>query len=40
MDIQEFAHGILKAQPFSQYVGAELTSTGEKDAEISLDITE
>ncbi|MFO7788253.1 MAG: PaaI family thioesterase [Halospina sp.] len=38
MDIQELAHGILKEQPFSQHVGAELTSTGEKNAEISLDI--
>ncbi len=39
-DLQEFAHRIFKAQPFSRFMGAELTSAGPQSAEISLAIVD
>jgi len=35
-DLTGFAHGIFKAQPFSMFLGAELTSVGPDSAEIRL----
>jgi uncharacterized protein (TIGR00369 family) len=35
-DLTVFAQGIFKAQPFSQFLGAELTAVGADSAEISV----
>lgn len=35
-DLSDFAHGIFKAQPFSMFLGAELTSVGPGSAEIRI----
>ena len=35
-DLADFAHGIFKAQPFSMFLGAELTSVGPGSAEIRI----
>lgn len=35
-DLAAFAHGIFQAQPFSQFLGAELTALGESSAEIRV----
>jgi uncharacterized protein (TIGR00369 family) len=35
-DLADFAHGIFKAQPFSIFLGAELTSVGPGSAEIRI----
>jgi uncharacterized protein (TIGR00369 family) len=39
-DMQELARQILASQPFSRFMGAELTHAGPQDAEISLPIVE
>jgi uncharacterized protein (TIGR00369 family) len=39
-DLQEFARQIFASQPFSQFIGAQLTSSGPKDAEICLPIVD
>ncbi|WP_112470971.1 PaaI family thioesterase [Streptomyces triticisoli] len=36
MDLTGFAHSIFQAQPFSMFLGAELTSVGPDSAEIRL----
>ena len=38
MDIFQIATQIFEDQPFTQHLGAKLTSMGERDAEIRLDI--
>ncbi|MFF5402970.1 PaaI family thioesterase [Streptomyces misionensis] len=35
-DLADFAHSIFKAQPFSMFLGAELTSVGPGSAEIRI----
>lgn len=40
MDIQSLAREIFENQPFTQYIGAELVSTGEKEAEIRINVTD
>ncbi|CAM3280817.1 PaaI family thioesterase [Stackebrandtia soli] len=35
-DMTEFARGIFQSQPFSQFLGAELTAVGEDSAEIRV----
>ncbi|MEV4117089.1 PaaI family thioesterase [Nonomuraea sp. NPDC049695] len=40
MDLQQFAHEVFSAQPFSQFVGAELTQVGPNSAEIRIRITD
>ncbi|MFJ9927537.1 MULTISPECIES: PaaI family thioesterase [Streptomyces] len=35
-DLADFAHSIFKAQPFSEFLGAELTSVGPGSAEIRI----
>lgn len=36
-DMTAFAQGIFKSQPFSQFLGAELTAVGEGSAEIRVE---
>lgn len=43
MDAEEldaFAHHVFESQPFSQYIGAQLTDSGPGSAEISIPIVE
>lgn len=35
-DLADFAHGIFEAQPFSMFLGAELTAVGADSAEIRI----
>lgn len=37
-DLTAFAHGIFDAQPFSKFLGAELTDVGQDSAEIRIRI--
>lgn len=39
-DIHQIAREIFEAQPFSQFLGAKLISTGVNEAEIRVDITD
>ncbi|MEE3499843.1 PaaI family thioesterase [Acidiphilium acidophilum] len=39
-DLQEFARQIFESQPFSRFIGAQLTNSGPKDAELTLPITD
>ena len=39
-DIHQIAREIFEAQPFSQFLGAKLVSTGLNEAEIRVDITD
>jgi uncharacterized protein (TIGR00369 family) len=39
-DIHQVARDIFEAQPFSQFLGAQLVSTGPNEAEIRVDITD
>lgn len=39
-DLETFAQDIFNAQPFSQFMGAKLTSIGTKEAELTLPITD
>lgn len=39
-DMQAFARQIFKSQPFSQFLGAELTSSGPRDAELTIPIVD
>jgi uncharacterized protein (TIGR00369 family) len=39
-DIHQIAREIFEAQPFSQFLGAKLISTGLNEAEIRVDITD
>jgi len=39
-DIHQIAREIFEAQPFSQFLGAQLVSTGPKEAEIRVAITD
>lgn len=40
MDLEQFAHGIFAAQPFTQFIGAKLSSLGPDSAEITIPITD
>ena len=37
-DMREFAHQIFESQPFSKFLGAQLTDVGLKSAEISVPV--
>ncbi|GAB2779264.1 PaaI family thioesterase [Halomonas shantousis] len=37
-ELQEFANKIFVSQPFSQFIGAQLTEVGERNAEITLPV--
>lgn len=38
MDLEQFAHGVFDAQPFSQHLGARLTGLGPTSAELTVPI--
>ncbi len=38
-DLSAFARQIFESQPFSQFIGARLTGSGPRDAEISLPVS-
>ncbi|GAA3648879.1 PaaI family thioesterase [Nonomuraea antimicrobica] len=40
MDLQEFARGVFDSQPFSQFIGAQLTEIGATSAEIRIPIAD
>ena len=40
MDLEKFAREVFDSQPFSQFVGAELSKVGTDSAEISVPITD
>jgi uncharacterized protein (TIGR00369 family) len=40
MDLEQFAHGVFDAQPFSRYLGARLTGVGPTSAELTVPITD
>ncbi len=39
-DLQAFAREVFELQPFSRFIGAQLTNAGSKDAELTLPITD
>ena len=39
-DLQEFARQVFESQPFSQYIGAQLVSSGPGKAELSIAIAD
>jgi uncharacterized protein (TIGR00369 family) len=39
-DLQEFARQVFGSQPFSQFIGAQLTSSGPRNAELSIPIVD
>ncbi|WP_266168931.1 PaaI family thioesterase [Dyella subtropica] len=39
-DIKIFAHQVFEAQPFSQFIGAQLTQVGDDHAELTLAIVD
>ncbi len=39
-DVQAFAQGIFASQPFSRFIGAELTDSGQDHAELTIPITD
>lgn len=39
-DLQEFARQVFESQPFSRYIGAQLTSSGPGNAELSIPIVD
>lgn len=40
MELEQFAHDVFDAQPFSQYIGARLTKVGPTSAELTVPIAD
>lgn len=39
-NLQEFARQVFESQPFSQFIGAQLTNSGPQNAELSIPIAD